>query len=333
VKALQRTAVSLLSLTVAAVCLTSAAPASGAATGAAPASHALGTAAAAVPCVTDAAARTTATREVPKWRLGGDSAVSRSDLAALPARETTRRFVAREVEPTLPDHVYIPVYAHVIKGKHKGERKGLTGKRVRNAIAILNAGYGARQSSAGAWTRFRFRLVKVDRTRNEKWYHAYFNNGPDRKMKRKLHRGNAHTLNLYFNGGGPRNNPVLGWSRFPWQYAASPFLDGVSVNVAALPGGRAAGYNLGDTVIHEVGHWLGLLHTFQGGCEEPGDLVADTAPEGEPSFYCQTTRDTCDAEGLDPVRNFMDYSLDACMNMFTVGQVRRMESAYVKWRL
>ena len=102
--------------------------------------------------------------------------------------------------------------------------------------------------------------------------------------------------------------------------------------MAALSGGRAVGYNLGDTVIHETGHWLGLFHTFQGGCGPQGDLVADTAAEAEPSFYCETTRDTCTAPGRDPVRNFMDYSLDRCMSLFTPGQVRRMDAAYEKWR-
>ena len=47
---------------------------------------------------------------------------------------------------------------------------------------------------------------------------------------------------------------------------------------------------------------------------------------------CETTRDTCPAPGLDPVHNFMDYSLDTCMNMFTAGQVARMDVAFAKWR-
>jgi hypothetical protein len=325
---IQRTIVSLVALAVASVPLAVTAPASAAAPN-------RGSAAAAVPCLSDLAARVQAKRAVPHWRKHADTgAVSASDLAALPARKTRPAVVARNVTPRLPATVVVPVYAHVIKGTHKNERRKITGQQLKNMITILNNAMGARQSSASAYARYRFTLVKIDTTRRESWYHAFFNGPRDRKMKRKLHRGNARSLNLYLNGGGPRNNPVLGWSRFPWQYASAPFLDGVSVNVEAVPGGRASGYNLGDTLVHETGHWLGLFHTFEGGCEDPGDLVPDTAAEGEPSFYCQTTRDTCaTSPGLDPVHNFMDYSLDTCMYMFTAGQVRRMDVAFEKWRL
>jgi hypothetical protein len=329
VSPIQRVAVSLVALALAGAPLAVGAPASAATAGATPGAAAL------VPCLAGAAARARDDRDVPHWRQHADTgSVSQHDLDALPRRETRPGFVARNVEPKLPDTVVIPVYAHVIKGNHKGERTGVNGRRVRNLITIMNNGMGARQSSLSTNARYRFTVKKVDYTRREGWYHAFFNGPRDRAMKRKLHVGDARTLNLYLNGGGPRNNPVLGWARFPWQYASAPYLDGVSVNVASLPGGRATGYNLGDTLIHETGHWLGLFHTFEGGCEEPGDLVADTAAEAEPSFFCQTTRDTCTTQlGLDPVRNFMDYSQDACMNMFTPGQVRRMDTAFEKWRL
>jgi hypothetical protein len=291
------------------------------------------------PCVDGHTASTQARMKpnggaVPDWRQHADTGdVTKADLAALPAKETRRGFVKREVAPRLSTFVVIPVYAHVITGKHRGERARVSRARVRSLITVLNRGMEARQSSTSAWTRYRFTVKKIDYTRRDGWYHAYFNGPRDQRMKRKLHRGNARTLNLYLNGGGPAGQPVLGWSRFPWQYASAPKLDGISVNTQAIPGGKASGYNLGDTVIHETGHWLGLLHTFQGGCSEANDLVADTAAEDEPSYYCETTRDTCPAPGLDPVRNFMDYSLDACMNMFTPGQVRRMDSAFEKWRL
>jgi hypothetical protein len=294
-----------------------------------------GRAAAVVPCVTDIAAGLQGqSRSVPKWRQHADtSEVTADDLAALPASETRRAYVNREIRPGLAARVNIPVYAHVIKGKHRGERNPAGPRRVRALVATLNRGMAGGQSPLAASLRYRFLLKKTTYTKNEGWYHAYLFGPRDRAAKRKLHRGNARALNLYINGGGPRGTPVLGWARFPWQYQSTPALDSVTVNVAGMRGGSARGYNLGDTVIHETGHWLGLYHTFQGGCGTTGDLVADTPAEAEPSFRCDAQRDTCAADpGNDPVRNFMDYSLDSCMNRFTAGQVQRIDAAFDKWR-
>lgn len=284
--------------------------------------------AAAVPCVRPE------NRTTPTWRSVSEPEVTQADLDALPASETTPRSrTARSSAAALPTTVVIPVYMHVISGRHRGERPKMGKYKARRLVTILNGGMDGSQSGASGSLRYRFTLKRVSYTKREGWYHAYFFGMRDKKAKKALHRGNARALNLYINGGGPKGQPVLGWSRFPWQYAADPRLDGVSVNVAGLPGGRATGYNLGDTVIHETGHWLGLLHTFQSGCEAGGDLVGDTPAEGEPSFYCETSRDTCPEDaGTDPVHNFMDYSLDSCMNMFTVGQVARADVAWAKWR-
>jgi hypothetical protein len=332
VRVLQRTGVSLVALVVAGMPLVAAGPASAASS---PAEASL---AALAPCLTNlptARAAAEDDEDVPKWRENVDTdSVTQADLDALPAEETRKGVVAREVAPKLPSVVRIPTYVHVIKGTHRGERVPAGPKRVRNAISILNKGMAGTQSRDSAPARYRFTLKQIDYTKRDGWHHAFFNGPRDQRMKRALHRGNERTLNLYINGGGPRNEPVLGWSRFPWQYHGTPRLDHVSVNFAALPGGKATGYNRGDTLVHETGHWLGLFHTFEGGCRGDGDVVNDTPAEGEPSYYCETTRDTCETSaGLDPVRNFMDYSLDSCMNQFTPGQVRRMDAAYEKWRL
>jgi hypothetical protein len=75
-----------------------------------------------------------------------------------------------------------------------------------------------------------------------------------------------------------------------------------------------------------------LEHTFAHGCGASGDYVADTPKEAGPQFDCPDGADTCKAPGLDPIRNFMDYTQDECMNEFTPGQVERMSDAWQQFR-
>lgn len=210
----------------------------------------------------------------------------------------------------------INVYWHVIT--NSAGQGAPTTAQINEQIAILNAAY--------ATSGFSFNLVAVDTTANNSWY-TCTGGSCESQMKSALRQGSADDLNIYSNnmGGG-----LLGWATFPSSYASQPQMDGVVVLVASLPGGTATPYNLGDTATHEVGHWMGLYHTFQGGCTNLNDRVSDTPAEGSSAFGCPTGRDTCiNKPGLDPITNFMDYTDDACMNTFSGGQNSRMN---LQWR-
>jgi hypothetical protein len=228
----------------------------------------------------------------------------------------------------------IDVYFHVVT-KKSGEGDVSDGQIARQ-IQVLNASYAGK--TGGVETGFRFRLAGVDRTANDAWFEGGLGSVAEREMKEALRVGGASVLNFYTNDAGGN---LLGWATFPFSYQSDPLYDGVVAFYASLPGGgfifdvdgTILDYSQGDTGTHEVGHWLGLFHTFQGGCAElQNDFVSDTPAERIPAFYC-TPRDSCKGKpGLDPILNFMDYTDDSCMNQFTSGQAERSVLSWLAFR-
>ncbi|CAE7178446.1 unnamed protein product [Rhizoctonia solani] len=152
-------------------------------------------------------------------------------------------------------------------------------------------------------------------------------------MKNKLHVGTAKDLNIY--SVGFTNSRLGGFATFPWWYTGAPALDGVVFKWNTIPGGTLTNYDQGKILTHEVGHWAGLYHTFQGGCSSTkGDYVSDTPAEASAATGCPTGRDSCpDLDGKDPIRNFMDYTYDACKtDKYTNGQITRMQKAMQEHR-
>jgi len=222
--------------------------------------------------------------------------------------------------------VTVQVWWHVIR-TGVGNATDIPQSQIDAQIAVLNNSYSG--ATGGYNTPFRFVLAGVTRTTNSTWYNACPNSSAESQMKSATRVGGATTLNIWSTGACG----YLGWATFPWSYSSAPSLDGVVILYSSVPGGTAAPYNQGDTATHEVGHWLGLYHTFQGGCSGSGDYVSDTPAERSPAYGCPTGRDSCRGQaGLDPIENFMDYSDDYCMYKFTSGQSARMDSLSLQYR-
>lgn len=281
--------------------------------------------------------------------------IPRDDLHVVrkdPLAKAMKRSAARSTATAAFEPVTVPVRFHVIS-KEKGKGGGnVSGARVREQIRVLNDAYEG--------TGFSFELEEITRTVQPEWFNLvsangatpryYRGSGKEVKMKQALYGDStSETLNIY---SASLAQFLLGWAYFPSSFDPAAtggdplpsYLDGVVVDFRSLPtvendtgDSRAFSvYGEGDTATHEVGHWLELYHTFQGGCSEPGDHVDDTAAEATPAFQCPIGRDTCEDTGVDPgvdpIHNFMDYTYDACMFEFTPGQGARMQTAWSTYR-
>ncbi|WP_051468503.1 zinc metalloprotease [Actinomadura oligospora] len=216
----------------------------------------------------------------------------------------------------------VPVRVHVLTD---GSQGALTDEEVKGQVSALNDAYGGK--IGGVDTTVVFKLKGIDRTNHANWF-----SDPQRleqRFKRALRHGGPGTLNLYTAAVG---SDVLGFSTFPQAYRKKPVLDGVVIDYRAIPGGRFQHYDRGYTAVHEIGHWLGLYHTFENGCRPPGDSVDDTPYEASAAEACPVRKDTCPQPGDDPVHNFMDYAWDDCMSEFTAGQGQRVRAVWAAYR-
>ncbi|KAI5857427.1 Metalloprotease [Durotheca rogersii] len=215
----------------------------------------------------------------------------------------------------------VNTYFHVVAASTSLSDGYLTQAMIDAQLDVLNHDYGPHGIT--------FNLVSTDWTVNANWAA----DSSELAMKRALRKGGYGDLNLYFLGdlGGG----LLGYCYFPDQVSQGStafYQDGCTILAHSVPGGDAAPYNLGGTATHEVGHWMNLYHTFQGGCRGSGDLVDDTPPQASASSGCPIGRDSCPGGGVDPIHNYMDYSEDACYEEFTPGQAERMYSAWSAYR-
>ena len=255
--------------------------------------------------------------------------------------------------------VRIPVVVHVIhNGTAIGVGANISDAQVMSQIQVLNEDYrkmagtrGENSNPVGADTNIEFYLAKEDPDCNPTIGIVRYDLSSiattwpvqgitDSQLKPMTIWDSTRYMNMWtvefddptylgyaqYPGGPPESDGVV----MDYRYFGSNDASGVNLD-------SSAPYDLGRTTTHEVGHFLGLLHTFEGGCTGVGDEVDDTPAVYEPNFDCPIGTDSCPVGAgdgiLDMIENYMDYTDDACMNVFTVGQSERMDGVLSGARL
>lgn len=271
-------------------------------------------------------------------------------------REDQMNREIRSASKKLPgDTLTLPVVVHIINTNPAA----ITDAQVIAGIKLLNDAFsksGPYAASAGADTKIRFCIAKTDPdggittgiTRTTSFFSNSLNKQiEDAKLKNLIQWDPSRYINIWLITNIEAENYAEfscgTWSRARiGGYATMPpgggTLDGIVV-----PG-------FGSILAHEMGHYLGLYHTFQGGCTNydcttDGDMVCDTPPDNSKAPGCVGSPNSCNTDTLssysngfftydapDQVTNFMDYGNGACANQFTQGQADRMRAAILTQR-
>lgn len=263
--------------------------------------------------------------------------------------------------------IIIPVVFHIV---YKNPGENIPDSKIHSQIARLNTDFRNQNSETNqipsqvpppwinlpADVRVEFRLACIDPSGNS-------TNGILRKSTTNaiFFRTNYYDVKLTSEGGDdawPTNTylniwvcdieDLIGHSMYPWEYGGTTtnttnnlpiqnsLLDGIVLDytVTGDPNEHQS-KSKGRVGVHEVGHWLGLYHTFLSGCND-GDQVSDTPPQHiftSEYFPCPVFPTTSCNNGPNGnmFMNYMDYTPDACMFMFTLGQKDRMRSYFAEF--
>lgn len=243
----------------------------------------------------------------------------------------------------------IPVVFHII---HNTGSSNISDAQIEDALRILNEDFRRLNASAAntrdifkgvaADMEIEFRLARKDPNGNctngiVRIFDEETANGSD-SIKKKSYWPSDKYLNIWVvdNITNPTFGKIglSGYAQYPW--INRPETDGIVIRHFGLGSIGTSSIKNSKTITHEVGHWLGCLHTFNDGCMV-GDSVADTPPcTKRTSFlFCDTSINTCNTDNPDlpdQIENYMDYVIGSCPNMFTIGQKARMDATLINWR-
>jgi len=245
--------------------------------------------------------------------------------------------------------ITIPVIIHIVhNGEPLGTGANISQAQVLSQLDVLNedfgrSGAGANNHPFGADTEIRFAPALVDpqgqllpepgirRINGNR--SSWTRNDIQNILKPNTAWDPLRYFNIWTVQFGGSDQGLLGYAQFPSlsglqgldQNEGPGSTDGVVIRWQAFgrTGNVQAPYNRGRTATHEVGHWLGLRHIWgDGGCDVD-DFCTDTPNAGQPNYNCVATS-SCSSP--DMIENYMDYSFDACMNIFTLCQKSRMRA-------
>lgn len=284
-----------------------------------------------------------------------------TDIMRIPPNPALKDIMASDCSSTFtnPDPVYdpseifrIPVVVHIIQ--HRDGRGAISDQLVQSQIDILNEDFRALAGTPGAPgldTGIEFFLATEDpdgfsttgitRSTRTQWFNDSGNYKSSLAWDPNLY------LNIYTNTAGGFLGYVESLPSDDNGFHVGKAQDGVVVHWEAFgrnsPGGPP--YDQGRTLTHEVGHYLGLFHPFEDlgqdtdqcisadspDCYSNGDLICDTGVSNEPQFGCPNT-DPMQCGDVDAIENYMNYTDDACMFLFSQEQIRRMRCTLETWR-
>lgn len=221
--------------------------------------------------------------------------------------------------------ITIPVYVHVV---YANSQQNISNTQISSQITVLNKDFGRTNNDANQ-TPSEFAGVAVDTeiqfTLAGRFDHPNSTSqwGTNNAVKSAYPPVTPSThLNIWVAniGGG-----ILGYAQFPGGNSST---DGIVISPQyfGTTGYVSAPFDEGRTATHEVGHYLNLRHIWGDGRCNRDDFVSDTPTSDRPNYGCPTSAYHCRSN--DQFMNYMDYTDDACMNMFSEGQKTRMRAIF-----